>query len=557
MYSYPENQLPLEIETGKFIGREVQLEQFRNILRELLKTRRGLFGSRKDEISPPGKSLARVVEISGLDGYGKTLLSLQMRYITRHEREFKGKFRVSRLDWSERLSRDQRVAHLRNSSRISPDDALDVIYNHFVREDFESQFEVFRRERETGSNRLNSQATLEQKARALGQSFRQAAHDKPLVFFLDNYQGNAELGAILPIILLESGSQVVWLFSGGEVPAEVANITAPERYYRCHCGPLNDQELFMLLETEFNSYSLENGVEPLVEIKSFRYEENLGLLREITRGSPLAVRMATYLLATGIPLEDMPRNKPEPLTTLLEAILDEPLGPGHPDRLRLYSLFGMRRPEAGLLSALLDLRQDMLSPDELAMLLQIRYSFLFEPTRQMVLHPALEVPIRRWLMRPESRYSENGMAKINRRAVEFLGDRLKSWGQNFLNLPERVRDIKWSNWALDLIWYAFWLDERNGWKEALPLFLAGMAYKNSVAQAVLELTEQIFEVGGLSSEDSRALLKTLRNAYYETAGMEGWHELYQAGNKENWFSERWPQFTAEFEYVVAQKLGMV
>ncbi len=553
----------LEGDSGGFIGREEEREKFRQILREYNVTKKGFFGSLMGSPRPKSnkenqpKIQSRVILITGEAGSGKTRLSLQLRQIALKEREFKGKFRVSRLEWQEAIERDQRVAGLSSRKPIPAEVALDIFNTHFVRDEFEGQFEDYRatveqtRQLAKTVSGAELSAVWDFRARALGRGMRQAAQDRPLIFLLDNFAGNTELNQVIEAMLEESGSQVTWLIIGNNLPDSFDTVEG--RYFSFELKPFSDDELLRCLQMEFTRYQEDSGLE--LEISDYRSPEKITYLQKVTGGLPLTARLAAFLLHSGLTVEDLPENENAKVSELLKLFLTEPLGLGHPDRLRLYTLAALRRPEKGLLAAILDLSQDMLSSDEIILLMQSRYSFLFEPGQPITLHQLVSVPLRTWMLEPEQRQEENGLAKVNNRAIEFLSERLRDWGQNFTNLPTRIRDVKWSNWALDLAWHSFWLDEQLGWREILPLFIAGLKYKPAVAATIATTVAQLAEIGAIGdSAESKSRLNLVQNLAQSPTDKALWLELNGQGRAEGWFDQRWPQFAAQFEFIVEERL---
>jgi hypothetical protein len=380
---------------------------------------------------------------------------------------------------------------------------------------------------------------------------RQAAQDKPLLFLLDNFVGSIELNQVIAAMMEESGAQVTWLIIGNNLPDSFD--ISKGHFLPFDLKPFSDDELLRCLQMEFTRYQEDSGLE--LEIADYRSPDKITYLQNVTGGLPLTARLAAFLLHSGTTVEDLPENENDKVSALLKLFLTEPLGSGHPDRLRLYTLAALRRPEKGLLAAILNLSQDMLSSDEIILLMQSRYSFLFEPGQPITLHELVSVPLRSWLLEPEQRQEENGLAKVNNRAIEFLSERLRDWGQNFTNLPARIRDVKWSNWALDLAWHSFWLDELLGWREILPLFIAGLEYKPTVAVTIATTVAQLAEIGAIGdSAESKAQLTLVQKLVATPTDKILWQELNTLGLSEGWFDQRWPQFAAQFEFIVTEKL---
>jgi hypothetical protein len=425
-----ENELP----AGFFLGREEEQARFREMLQSLSGSRRsllaGLFGSNKKQGRVAGTIQGRVIAVSGVAGAGKTRLSLRLREISQKEKAFSRRFYVTRLDWHEVRERDHRMTPHYGNQAISPDVFLDIIYTHFVREEQGSYFEAYKsaveetRELARQVSGAELMAVYEYRAKALGKSLLNMSSQRPLLFFLDNYELVADRDDLLRAAMQESGPEVVWIIAG---QGELGDYTA-ERFLQFQLGPLTQAELLQFFKAELSRYQDESKTGAA---SFYRSPEQIVRLHEITGGLPLAARLATFLLQTGLEVAELPAGSPNPVETLLDEFLNGPLGKGHPDRTKLYALALLRRPERGVLSALLDLRQDLVPLSEVLNLVQSRYAFLFEPVREMVLHPAIEQPMRTWMLQPAQRQDEQGISRLNRRAMGFLTEQINRWGENF------------------------------------------------------------------------------------------------------------------------------
>ena len=563
-----EAQLP----TGPFIGRDEEQERFREMLREMLGPKRGFLGNllgnspKRARVEQNIKS--RVIIISGPAGMGKTRLSLRLRDISQKEKEFVRRLRTTRLDWNEVRDRDQRLASLIPGQPVPPEAFLDMLYNHFVREDLGGHFEDYRQALEETRplvlkvSGAELEAVWEYRARAIGKSLKSLSGERPLLFFQDNYERVASADHLIRTAMEESGSTVAWVITGLEEMPDYAQLVAAERFSRMPLAILSQEELLRFLTSELSRYSEnsptkgQSGEQESQEESgpiAYRSPEQIGRLHSIAGGLPLAARIAAFLLQTGISVENLPLPGENPLQTLVTEFLDGPLDTGHPDRLKLYALALLRRPERGLLTALLDLRQDLLPLNEMLGLLQTRYAFLFEPQRDMVLHTAIEGPMRDWLLQPQRRNEEQGLGRLNRRAMGFLNERLENWAQNFPTLAGRVREVKWREWALDKVWHAFWLGQEEGWREALPLFVATLAYKPATTSEIIQII-QWFNHKGVLDETSRKRLHWLEQI--SSGGPErtsALTEIEAFEAEQNIFRQKMPRFAAELNSIISQQ----
>lgn len=552
-----------ELATGTFVGREDEQSRFRELLRGLLGPNRGfmkvLLGSgTKRQSKVESRIQGRVILLSGPAGIGKTRLALRLRDISRKEKGFARQFRTTRLDWRAERDRDQRLSRLAENRSTPPEAFLDALYTHFVREDQSGHFEGYKLAvdetrdlaRKVSGAELN--AVWEFRAKALGQSLASFSSSRVLLFLMDNYELVADLDWLLRMVMEESGSQIAWIIAARPELPGYAEEVAAERLLDFQPEALSQAELLRFFTIELSRYR-DGSEEQAEEDVSYRSPEKIAHLHEVTQGLPLAGRLAAFLLQTDINIEDLPVAAQEPIGALVREFLEGPLGTGHPDRLKLYALALLRRPERGVLSALLDLRQDLVPITEVLGLLQARYTFLFEPTSEMALHSAIEQPLRVWLFDPERRFDEQGLGRLNRRAMGFLSERLESWSVNFPTLAGRVQEIKWREWALDKVWHAFWLGQEEGWREALPLFVAALAYKPALMDEIVALVSWFDGMGGLDEVGQKRLgwLEQISEAGPEQRTALA--EIQKQANELGLFRQKMPRFADELETILRKK----
>ncbi len=558
----PSDNTSKKLPSSNFIGREAAQERFREMLLDMVGNRKGFLGSllgsgsRSPKTSQPVKS--RVTLVGGLAGIGKTRLTLRLRDIALKEKEFARRFRVTRLEWAEVFERDSRLAAILSGETLPLEVLLDILQNHCIRDNAGGYFEPYKTALEetkklvqtvTGAELL---AVWEYRARAIGRCLKDWSSERPLLFFMDNFELVAEAATtIFQPMLEECGSQVGFILSGERLPENMAELTAPERFAAYNLKGFDQPELRRFFELEQAGYA-DNSLPP--NRPAYTSPETLRHLEAVTAGQPLVARLAAFLLETGLPLSELPLPLPgqSPEARLLDLFANDALMAGHPDRLKLYALASLRRPEQGLLAALFDLRPDLLPVNEVLERLDQRYAFLFEPGRLMIVHPAVNTALRRWLLDPLHRYDEQGLAKINRRGLEYLNIRLEEWSVNFPTLRDRVSDLKWREWALDKVWHTMWLSEDQGWPEALALLTAGLGYRPALARQVVALLEKLAQIGVLNEVGLRRLELFRQVALDPTAAPDALRELRIMGLEGGFFRASMPKFTAELERIINQ-----
>lgn len=557
-----------EFVAGTFVGRQAEQARFREMLREMAGPRKGFFSSlmggtpRKTKTSKTSPVKSRVVLISGQAGSGKTRLSLRLREIVQKEKEFTHRFRTVRFDLADIFQRDTRLSARLDGENLSPEVVLDLLHNHILRENGEGYFEDYRAalvetaELARTVQGAELQAVWDYRARAFGQSLKVWSNDRPIILILDDISLiTTNLISLLKTILEESGSQILVIMAGEFVPPGLAEVIMPERFAAFETGPLSEEELKSLVEIELLRYRTGHRPGAGQPGQTLLFPGLLEDILQITGGQPLACRVASFLLQTGLSASDLTANpgegQPEILTRLAEKFIAGPLGPGHPDRLKLYALAVLRRPEPGLLAALFDLRKDMLEIDETLGRFNQRYAFLFEPGRPMNLHRALLPAFRHWLVQPDRRSDQGGLVKVNQHGLEYLDTRLQEWGANFGSLSDRLNDLKWREWALDKTWHSFWISEELGWPVALSMLVAGLGLRPLFARQVTALLEQVDKAGLLDERGQQRLALFRKSVVLPPEETQPILDEYRMlGREGNFFINGLPQFAPELSNII-------
>ena len=550
--------------TGLFVGRDEEQARFREMLGGLNGARRGLLGgllgsSRPTSVIQPIQS--RVIVIEGEAGSGKTRLAGRLREIVQKEKEWSGRFKTLWLNWPELLERDGRFNSRWPGEPLPADALLDVLHNHFVRENAAGHFEEYRQAIEDTRQLAQTvqdaelAAVWEFRGRALGRGLKSWSGERPLLFIMDDFQAVQAAGPLIFTPMMEeSGPQLIFcLVSTGLQPSDLEIQVAPARFARFQPAPFNEADLRRFYDLELARYAVARADE--VEFSPiYRSPDMIARLSEITSGIPLAARLSAFLLQTGLSVADLPQPTSSgglsAVMALADAFISGPLGPGHPDRLRLYSLAILRRPEQGLLGAMFDARQDMLSVDEMLDRLNDRYSFLFEPGRAMTLHVGLIGPLRHYLLDPARRYEANGLAKVSDRALDYLDTRLSEWGVNFPRLADRAADLKWREWALDRVWHAFWYGEERGWPHALALLVVGLGLRPQLSRQVVAVLSSLDSFGLLNEGGQRRLNLFRRVATDPASAQAELRELALMGQEGDFFRQAMPDFATDLSNII-------
>ena len=552
-----------------FAARDAEQNNWREMLRGLVGPKRGLLGSvvfgtagpKQSKVATVSKS--RLVWIGGMPGVGKTRLAARLRDIAQHDKEFTHRFRTTRLDWAEVRERDTRLTGLSLHQSLPSELFLDVLRSHLEREDLGGYLNDFQQAM-TETAELSRTVTgpelaavWEFRARGLGRSLKGLSGERPLLFLIDNTElWEVAAHQLWQPIFEESGSLVVWVWTGTAQPQGWKEVFAPERTLEMQLTAFSPDEMRRFLEIEAGRYK--ERVNPTAEPTEpvYKSPDKVIQLTELSDGVALAARLLVYMLESGMTLDELgalPLGS-DKITLLLNKVLEEIFNPGHPDYLKIYALGVLRRPERGLLGALLDLRQDMLPLDDLLRRVNARYEFMFEPSRQLKLHTAIERPLRLWLLAHASQ-DENGLVRINRRASSYLDERLREWGLTFQGLKSKIGDVKWAEWALDKVWHSFWQSPASGWAEAVPIFVAGLGYKPLVASQLVVMLEELQSLGVLGQPDDPHLADF--QAIIEPASTNrsiALQNLQDWSNRQHWFGQHLASID-EFERILSNQLN--
>lgn len=561
------SEFTTELAAGTFVGRLAEQARFREMLLDMVGTRKGFFGglfgssSNKSKNAKAWPIKSWVILIGGPAGSGKTRLAARLREMVQQDKDFSQRFRTIRLSWDEIFERDNRLAARLAGEEISPEILLDLIHNHCLRENGEPYFEAYRAAIEATRTLVKTvrgaelEAVWEYRARALGQGFRDWSNERPIILQMDDI--SLKLNNIKPIIetiLEEAKSQFFLVLSGDNLPSDLHEKMQPERFATFQPAPFTPAEIKTFLEIELLRYRASRNLEEEAEALPTLSPGLIEQLAEITGGNPLACRLTAYLLQTGFSsgeIKAATNGEGETLEALAELFMAGPMGKGHPDRLKLYALAVLRRPEPGLLAALFDLRKDMLEIDETLERFNQRYAFLFEPDRPMSIHTALLPAFRHWLADPARRYDQPGLAKVNQHGLEYLDTRLQEWGTNFLTLSARLTDLKWREWALDKAWHSFWFGEDQGWPVALSLLVAGLGLQPGFARQVTALVERAVQAGLLDDRGRQRLAhfrETVTKPLAECRPVL--KEFRMMGQEGRFFEKGLPQFAAELSKII-------
>lgn len=306
---------------------------------------------------------------------------------------------------------------------------------------------------------------------ALAAGVRALTSVRPLVIVLDTCELLGEATRDLQLLIRQCGPRVLWIVGVRLESLADANADSATTHYHAAADPGRVEQLPLggLDMTDIGDY-LSNQ-----EHLRATGMETAARLHELTNGVPLAISLATSMLARGVALEDLLHNfRPNPdaaelIRQLAERYLrhvstirglsdDLPLLYGLallPDHVDDYGVLAAHWgvPESQVHSLLHQLadRHDFVHSRHLA-------------NPQSVMHRLVRETIRRSLFDEDKRIL---MREANQRAIAHLDRRLTASPLASLERQLSVDDQDdyahaWQSCALASLWYRFWVDTAEG-----------------------------------------------------------------------------------------------
>jgi tetratricopeptide (TPR) repeat protein len=305
---------------------------------------------------------------------------------------------------------------------------------------------------------------------ALVRGIRSLTSNRPLVVVLDTCELLGDAAQDLQLLIRECGPRVLWVLGiRMEAMDDAAADSATHRYHDA-AGPGRVQQLPLggLSTADIGDYlhhhARVTGDDTLVD-----------LLEELTRGVPLAVLLATSLLARGVSLPDL-LDDLQPSPDAAELIRElagrylrhvSTIGGLQDDLTLLYSLALLpdHVSDYRLLAALWDVPESKIH--RLLRDLADRHDFVHSrhmANPQQVMHSLVRDTLRRSLFDEDKR---SLMKDANERAIGYLERFLAASPLRHLE-QQLSRDDSddhvqgWQSAALSLLWHTFWVDAANG-----------------------------------------------------------------------------------------------
>ncbi|HLF25938.1 MAG TPA: tetratricopeptide repeat protein [Anaerolineae bacterium] len=345
-------------------------------------------------------------------------------------------------------------------------------------------------------------------ARALGAGFAAVANSKPLIVLLDTYEIVARTDPWLRVAVEAAGPRVMWIIAGRD---NLRDSRPADRFvgysaeFPRRLAALDVQELAIQYVVE---YLGERAPDRPVS------REEAAALHAATSGIPLAIRQAGDLWARGVSLEaitgDIPdrSSRDEIVRLMSDRVLVHCLTDtveGRADRRALFLLAMQRRPDPKVQAAALRPADGPFDLTARLNELTRRYSAVRLPGGAR-LHEGMAAFLRERLLTSEMKDSDE-RRELAQRASDAAQSAKTRLEEDLPLLEERCESDDWQESALDAVHWLFWKDEREAWRELLPLMVDGLGYNWSLARGLLEVVEA-FEPG--LSKDGRKRLKALR-----------------------------------------------
>ncbi len=331
-----------------------------------------------------------------------------------------------------------------------------------------------------------------------------------LVIVLDTYELVDSVDQQLRPLYLDSGPRVVWMIAGRDslVTDHEAGQGVAFRGYADTAlgGKLHPMPLEELGVADIGEYFAEVGKEKQREMGLDQPQAEA--VYRVTRGNALALSMAAQIYLDTGQLENAtaPINNDllRSLSSKAGAQGDEPLVYAMTERLLLYAvgpaarrpLYALamaRRPELGLLAAMM--QTDERDFDQRINELAEQYDFV--DTRTRTLHDTVAYFLRARLMNEARDGNQQPLiADINQAACDYtlmrIREREAEVAAKLTNgTPLRVellmKDDKWSELLLDYIHHVLWSDPERGSYEAISAICCAVDYNSSLARRLRDI----------------------------------------------------------------------
>ncbi len=345
-------------------------------------------------------------------------------------------------------------------------------------------------------------------ARALGRGIKELSGRRPLVIFQDTYEivDRPECDYTVREAISSSGGRVIWVIAGRTNLAESGR--RGNDYFRGYRQDFGEERLYAKAITEFGPKEIKQYFQETATNRSLSSSE-AEAIAEFTLGIPFAVSAAAALWDAGATLKEIVApivgNGDEPsihtqiIKQISERFLAHCLGPDQRDLRAIYALALMRRPDADLLRAMLDISD----PEDTLQALHLRYSFIW--VDQIRLDEKISRYLNEYLL-AEIRRKSALLQEPNERAIDFLKACLAERTKDVQTLEQLVRDEGTVELVSDLTHHLFWKGEEDGFHYLISHFIEALQYDPEWARGLLAIARRFYPT---FSKQWRILLNTL------------------------------------------------
>ncbi|MEM7796207.1 MAG: hypothetical protein AAF579_17360, partial [Cyanobacteria bacterium P01_C01_bin.118] len=335
----------------------------------------------------------------------------------------------------------------------------------------------------------------ERLAEALGKGIAKLAERKPLVLLFDTYEivDRPDCDYALRRVIQESGGRTQWVVAGRSNLADSGQ--RGSLYFRGYKRDFAETQLYAKSLSEFGLDLIQDYFAQVVPDRPLS-EPDAESVTRFSLGIPFVIRQAAVMYREG-----------KPLAEIIAPVERAPLGSDvsaydrvvtetserflmhcfsakerEQDLQAIYALALMRRPDAGLLRAMLD-ETDL---EQRLQTLRERYSFIL--VEQLRLDEKLNRFLQRYLLSDLRRTSER-LQRLNENALAWLELQLEEKTKGITDTAEKLEDEAIAELVLDLAHHSLWKGEDYGWRYLVPRFVEGWQYDRSWTRSLLEVAE--------------------------------------------------------------------
>ena len=333
----------------------------------------------------------------------------------------------------------------------------------------------------------------EQLAAALGKGIARVAERKPLVLLFDTYEivDRPDCDYTLRRVMQESGGRTQWVVAGRSNLADSGQ--RGSLYFRGYKRDFAETQLYAKSLSEFGLDLIQDYFAQVVPDRPLS-EADAEAVTRFSLGIPFVIRQAAVMYREGKPLEEIiaPVEKvalgsdisayDQVVKETSERFLMHCFSAKEKeqDLQAIYALALMRRPDAGLLRAMLD-EVDL---EKRLQTLRERYSFIL--VEQLRLDEKLNQFLQGYLL-TDIRRTGDRLQQLNENALAWLELQLEEKTKGITDTAERLEDEAIGELVLDLAHHGLWKGEDYGWRYVVPRFVEGWQYDRSWTRGLLEV----------------------------------------------------------------------